>query len=623
MRRVVLLLALAACSKKAALAELTKADGPVDRQAGAGAWSSAPVGTKYYLGDAARTADGAAQLSVTGGAATLAMEPRTILRFGGTKDASQLLVELGAVSLTGSGSYGLDVGDVKLTGGTVRITAKAGGGSTLTLEMGDAVLTTRTGQTFDLDVGGTLELGDVIVRATPDAAPPVDAQVAEVDAAPPVDAPEVTGGATIEVTGKKVEVLAPGDTKWKALAAGAGALAQGAKVRVGAGSGATIVANGTTLELGGGARMALTEQGTLFLELGDARAAVPAATTGSIGVPGGEVALEGTATSGAEARIALGARGAKVTVTRGGAKLVGSSGGVLAMNRGESATLAKAGTIRVVEAIPSYFDFPVSVGGSVVIHDPKGATAVQFAFDGKCPDGGFIEMDKSSQFRTAKVSSGKDTANMMVPSGTWLYRLRCNKGGGDSGSVGGGRVRVMRDSGSRPLPKKPATNTIPVTGQTITIGYQSELPSIAIPTKGDGVYKLHVATGGAEKVYTGSGKIVIPSKDLAEENTYTFWLEKNGVKDPKVSGFKFEFDNTTPQVYIQAPVNGVAWGDQILVRGSVLTGWSAAINGTPIPMDAQRRFKITVDKPTAAKALAIKLSHPQRGVHYYLRRGAK
>ena len=34
------------------IAELTKADAPVERQAGTGAWAGADVGTKYFLGDA-------------------------------------------------------------------------------------------------------------------------------------------------------------------------------------------------------------------------------------------------------------------------------------------------------------------------------------------------------------------------------------------------------------------------------------------------------------------------------------------------------------------------------------------------------------------------------------------
>ncbi|MDX2089644.1 MAG: hypothetical protein SFX73_17445 [Kofleriaceae bacterium] len=622
-RGIALLLALAACGKKQPIAELTKADGPVERQPGTGAWTAALVGTKYFLGDAARTADGGAELVITGGAARIAMQPHTVLRFGGSKEANQIAVELGAVDLMGSGQYGLDVGDVKLTGGTVRIAAKAGGGSTVTLQMGDAVVTSRSGQTFDLDIGGSIDLGDVVVRTVADAQV-VDAAVAVVDAAEPDAAPPIADGASFAVTGKKVEILLPGETKWQALPEGAGALAKGAKIRLGAGSTAKLTSNGTTLDMAGSSRAGLSETGALMFETGSARASVPPSITGKVGVPGGEVVLEGTAQAGAEARLDVNGREAEVAVLRGGARLVGSGGGTLELNRGETASVAKVGTIRVVEAIPGFYDFQLAVGNSALIHDPKGNTAIQFSFGGKCAEGGFIEMDRNAKFQTAKVSSGKDGANMMVGAGSWSYRLRCTKGGGDTGAVASGRVTVLRDGGNRPIPKNAATNEIRADGRPWTVSYQSVLPSIAVPTKGTGgVFKLHVASGGTSKVYEGKGpKIVIPSKDLAEGNTYTFWLEKDGVKDPKVSSFKFEFDNTTPQVYIQEPVNGKPWAEEILVRGAVLAGWSASVNDANIPIDAQRRFTVRVPKPTAARALSIRLSHPQRGVHYYLRRGA-
>jgi hypothetical protein len=54
----------------------------------------------------------------------------------------------------------------------------------------------------------------------------------------------------------------------------------------------------------------------------------------------------------------------------------------------------------------------------------------------------------------------------------------------------------------------------------------------------------------------------------------------------------------------------------------VLPGWSANIDGVEIPVDkGTRRFRATVPAPQGANALAIRLAHPQRGVHFYLRRG--
>jgi hypothetical protein len=103
------------------------------------------------------------------------------------------------------------------------------------------------------------------------------------------------------------------------------------------------------------------------------------------------------------------------------------------------------------------------------------------------------------------------------------------------------------------------------------------------------------------------------------EGTYTYWIDRDGVKQEKVSTLAIDFDQTAPQVYIESPINVQPWAGDIDVRGAVLPGWSAQVDAIAIPVDKQRRFAAKVGAPGGA-ALAIRLAHPQRGVHYYLRR---
>jgi hypothetical protein len=91
------------------------------------------------------------------------------------------------------------------------------------------------------------------------------------------------------------------------------------------------------------------------------------------------------------------------------------------------------------------------------------------------------------------------------------------------------------------------------------------------------------------------------------------------VKQDKVNTLSIEFDQTAPQVYIESPGNGTSWSGDVPVKGAVLPGWTAAVEGVAIPIDKQRRFNANV-QPPAGKAIAIRVAHPQRGVHYYLRR---
>lgn len=620
MALVVVIAGAAACKPKdRALAKLVKADGPVERQAGTGPWAGAKLGAAYFLGDAARTADGGAQLEVVGGA-LIAMQPHTILRFGGTPQAGKLAVELGAIELTGTGRYGFDIGDVRLSrNGTVRITATSGGASKVELTIGEAQVSTLGGETIDLEVGTPIDIGlDVAVTPIlPDAgAPIVDAAVAIADAGAP-DAGAIDEGAAIDVAGTKVEVQLAGATAWTRLAAGAGNVPAGAKLRLAAGSTAKLVSLGTTLDLAGGARIAIADDLSFILEAGEARASATSAST--VRLPGGSLALAGSPEAPAEARLASG-RDTKVTMQRGSAKLVGNAGSELDMSRGESATLAKGGTIRVLEAIPKHVDFRMTAGESLTIHDPRPPTAVQFRFGGTCPRGGIIEMDRDARFRTAKTSSGSEAANLMVAPGRWAYRLRCTTGAGEGGAVASGRVVVLRDDGRRALPKIPPVNAIDADGRTWRISYQSQIPNLRVNVRGAGsAFKLHLAQGGRAQTFAATtGSVVVPGSKLAE-GEYTYWFDVDGKKQAKVSTLKIDFDQTAPQVYIESPPNAKPWTGDLDVRGAVLPGWTAAVDGVPVPIDKARRFAAKVQPPSIG-ALAIRLSHPQRGVHYYLRR---
>jgi hypothetical protein len=617
---------VAACGKHDAVATLASANGPVERQPGEGAWAAAAVGAEFFLGDAARTGDGGAELDVSGGA-EIAMQPHTILRFGKAKGKRQIAVESGSIDLSGTGNYQLGASDVTLTKkGAVRVTA-ARGGTEVELVLGEGRLTSAGGESFDLELGSTVALagsgagsggGSGAIATTPlrDAGAEVPAPDAgSGSAAPKIPPPPTPGTATVVAKGR-VSMKPPGATAFAPLPP-SGEVPPGATVRVEPGASATLTSGPLALALAAGARATIDPSGAVVLDAGTATAS--ATTAANVGLPGGAIALTGSAAFPAELRLAIGSRETNVTAARGGGSLSGAPGATLALDRGEAAALSRAGAIRVVEAIPKYFDLRVLAGESFTVHDPKPPTAVQVQFGGACTDGGVLEVDKGAGFRTPRISAGRDAANVSLAPGSWAYRVRCTKGGAEGAPVASGRISVTRDSGTRPLPKAPGTNDIDADGRTWRISYQSVIPNLTVHARGGGsAFKLHLASGGKEDTFTASAPaIAVPGAKL-HEGTYTYWVDRDGVRD-QVSTLVIDFDQTAPQVYIESPVNGVPWSGDIDVRGAVLAGWTAAVDAVVIPLDRARRFTAKVGIPPG-NALAIKLSHPLRGIHYYLRR---
>ena len=611
------------CHKSHALAELVDKQGPVDRQDGDKPWGAVDVGAKFSLGDAAHTHDGSARLEITGGP-MLDMEPDTTLRFG-KGDSNRISVEAGAIDLTTEGSFSLDVGDVQVHDNTkVRVVANGAGRDELALTGGAVTVTTIDGRVVELKDGSQLELtaGASTVTAV------VDAGVKEPDAAIAVGSGSGSGSGSdagsdavaIEATGR-VEVQAPGDKTWKPLAKDVRTVAPGAGVRVVGGGSAKLVWRALTLQLAGGARAKVGDDGSLAVETGTADASVPTNASATVGVPGGGVALTGDAKNSALARLDVTAHDTKV-VSRGGKVDVKGKGGTeLALSPGESAALMHAGDrIQPIEAIPKQADFRVPAGETFTVHDPRPPTAVQFQFGGKCSDGGTIELDRDARFRTAQLSTGADAANLSVAPGGWSYRLRCTQGGVPGATVASGRVVVTRDDGHRPLPPRQPPDSIDADGRSWRISYQSLIPDLQIHYKGPegGALRMHLAQGGKDQTFDGKDVVTVPGSQL-HEGTYTYWFDRDGTRAGQVSTLKIEFDQTAPQVYIEAPPNGQAFAAQVEVKGAVLPGWSAAVDGVDLPLDRQRRFSASVQAPSTL-ALAIRLSHPQRGVHYYLRR---
>jgi hypothetical protein len=239
---------------------------------------------------------------------------------------------------------------------------------------------------------------------------------------------------------------------------------------------------------------------------------------------------------------------------------------------------------------------------------------VKIDLAGHCPSGGVLELaDVRGSYRAPRRIGGA-SALFFAPVGTTRYRVRCD----GSGEIEQGLVRVAGDTGAAPVVRTPPLNMIETDGRKYSVTYQNRLPAIVV-TWGEAhdASTLHVLSGGSEKTFDGRGSHHLPSGTLAE-GTHTLWITSGSRSSPKTT-LKIGFDNAAPTAQITSPAPRAEWDDQVTVAGVTVEGWSVAVDGQPADRDASGRFRTTV-AASGKNAIAIRLAHPQHGVHYYLRR---
>jgi hypothetical protein len=267
---------------------------------------------------------------------------------------------------------------------------------------------------------------------------------------------------------------------------------------------------------------------------------------------------------------------------------------------------------------PALADLVAAPGDSLIVHDPHPPTVVAFVTS-RCP--GLAVLELGSKKRET-VGSGKVSA--AFPAGAQRYRLRCDA---DAKPFAEGTISVIPDAGSRRLSLTAPVNRIDTDGRRYTILYQSLLPKVSVrwpnpPSSGPFTLGLS-SQGRGQKTFSASApSFSLPAGALAE-GTHELWFEAHGERSRRTS-VVIQFDNAAPTASISAPAErGFAPGATVSVAGMALPGWTVSAAGRELPQDNQQRFSGEVTAPGDLGALAIRFSHPQRGVHYYLRRSSR
>jgi hypothetical protein len=607
--------------------ELDEAAEPID-------WAFASPEERVHVGDAIRTgASAEAMLRLTGGGRLFVRE-RSVVRFSpGARAGSdyRVGVELGEAdveAVSDAITFDSIFGETRIErGARVRLTGGARGGARFEVVVGSATVeraggqSTRyaQGQSFFVDVGGA------IVEERAPAAPVAPAQPAA-PAAPAV--PEAPVAEVIEpgvfvasIDGEGVTARAPGARAFSAVAAGSTRFEDGTRVAVGAGSRVELrSATGTAL-VRGSAEFTVGGAGGALVSAANGTLVVTTNGETRVIVPGGAIVVRGGASE-----LAVSNEGTSLSVASGSAS-VEARGASTVLAAGDTTTLSREGRVTEAERAPTAAGFSIEAGESATVHDPRAPTAVRVRFGSQCPGEGVVEVARGGSFARAFASRGTGGANVLMPIGAQRYRVRCvGPSGIEAEPKAAGTLRIVRDAGTQALARRAPKTTVETDGRRYTVLYQTMLPEITVawprPPEASG-YVLTVtnSAGRAQTVRSASPSTVFSSGRLEEGSYSLVWAAEGAPARSRPTSVVISFDDDTPVAYLRSPAANAPLTAPIHIDGVAQTGASASVNGQALAMDARARFQGDVAAPSEGQCLAVRVAHPERGVHYYLRCG--
>lgn len=271
------------------------------------------------------------------------------------------------------------------------------------------------------------------------------------------------------------------------------------------------------------------------------------------------------------------------------------------------------------EPSPARAHVEIPAGESAVIHDPGSPpTLVRIAFGERCPGIGLVTI---SGGRRRLRYRGEGGAIVPLAPGRARYAIQCG-----NRSSPGGTIQVRRDDGTHRLQSVAPRNVVDADGRTYDVLYQNALPILTVRWReagAGGPFALHVLSGGRDRTFAAPGGRAELGSGEVGEGTHRVFFTAGARRSPETT-VRIRFDNAAPAASLREPSSSAPLsGSRAHVAGVVLAGFSVRAGGVELPIDPQQRFSGEVAIPADLDALAVRISHPRHGVHYYLRRVAR
>lgn len=571
----------AGCGGEPALAELVEHRGAVEREARElpNRWSAAEDGDELRAGDGLRTLSGAsAVLELAGG--RLRLEERTVIR---------LALEDRGIEIA-SGQAVLEA-DQRLELHTSAGDAVFEPGARASLRDGDLeVLFGRVvvgeeelvaGESLSVRIGGA-----------------------------ELETPRSADHARLWVKGA-ARLRHAGEPSWRALAEGQSAAPPGTRVALDAGARVAVRR--------GASRIAITGP----TELGIGGPGGPLVTTGAgyarIDARGEEVALEAPgvriiARADGRAEVRIDGAETRVRALEGRVEVL-HAGARRSLEPGQELALARPPPPAPLG--PSRAHLAADAGESFTVHGSRAPIVVELAV-AHCPHEAVIAASGQRTRGAGRVSIG-------LPFGRHSYEVRCRAADGSLSAepVASGRIHVRRDDGSGGLPEVPPSAHVIIDGRPYTVLFQGVLPRVVVSWPGAGgraPYTLVIARGDDTRERASAAPRFELPPGTVLEGVYVLRARDASGATSRSARVTIALDEATPTASIEAPEDGAfAPGRAVRVAGVAQRGWVADVDGRALALDPRRRFEGDAIVAADRDALAIRLRHPRRGVHYYLR----
>ncbi len=281
-------------------------------------------------------------------------------------------------------------------------------------------------------------------------------------------------------------------------------------------------------------------------------------------------------------------------------------------------------TLERYEKGPGYADMGATAGDSLSVHAARLPVVVAFDARALCPS----RVGISLAGKKGGVS-GVGVVNVPFGRGLNRYVVYCLENGTRSKKPEGkGRILVIRDSGRTKIPKKAPASSVETDGRRYKILYQNRKPVVTVrwgkaPEASSYTLMVEYASGKRAAIPVERAEHRFPSGKFAEGTHKVRFLADGTSWKSKQTTVHVKFDNAAPKASWNHPVAGSFGSSQtVVVSGVAVPGWKVSAEGVALELDEQNRFSGSILYSGKYRGIVLRLVHPKRGVHYYLRRGA-